>query len=462
MSEQHNPENTSSFEKNNFSDSTARKRLEFLFDPDTFAEIGELIHSDSEPVELVCGYGLVRGTPVYAFSQGGAIGEKHVYKMKKIYDLALKTGTPLVGIYDSQGLHLSQGVKVLDDCGELIFYQNNLSGVVPQISVILGTCVGSNAVLACSADYVIMSKDASFYSTPPTSYTKEDISLADAVAQAGVAHILTDDEEKALDSARQLLLMHPLNFETPTLTLDFDDEDIDTKALNDIPAELDNLDIDEIFAGIFDKENHLELLSDFGTGVSTSMETVQGTVCGVVFTKGGAITADDAVKIARMVSVWDSYNIPVITMVNTTGLAELGASSARDFAKVAQIYAEATTPKITLIIGRAYGSGYIALASRATNSDYTAAWPSAIISALAPKTAVAFLEGGRITTARSREALEEEYLKTKASALNAAREGIIDDIIEPSETRNMLLNQLLQLSCKHVEKHSKKHSNIPF
>jgi acetyl-CoA carboxylase carboxyltransferase component len=407
---------------------------------------------------------------VYAFAQdstenGGAVGKAHAAKILKVYDLALKTGAPVVGIYDSHGARVLEGAGALDAYGEMIRAANNLSGVVPQISLVLGVCAGSSAAMACGADLVIMSEKAEFFLTPPAKGEKL-AGTAGAAAKSGVAHIVEGDDKSAIEAARKLLAMLPINNLASPPVFDYDEVSGSGEALRAACEDIDNAAKKDIAAAVVDADSLIELLPDFGRKVYAAMATIGGYPSGVIVTGGDKLCANCCAKIARLVSVWDAFQIPVVTFVNTIGLdsgegTEL-CFAVRDMAKLTHVYAEATTAKLAVITGKAYGAGYVALAGKAAASDYTIAWPSAVISPLAPETAVAFSYGDRITTEHPRNLVVAEYIENEASPYEAAAGGYIDDVIDPAVTRPALMAALDLLSAKRVHKNPKKHGNIPF
>jgi len=441
----------------------ARQRIALLCDPDSFVELDGFAAVDGEPSGVVCGYGAVMGSPVYVFAQdstqnGGAVGRIHAAKIAKVYDLALKTGAPVVGIYDSNGARISEGVGALTAFGEILSRANNLSGVVPQIALVLGTCAGVGALLASSADLVIMSKKAEFFVTSPAPGDTSGAGSAGSAAEAGVAQIVCDDDESACTSARRLLCALPLNNLASPPVCDYAAPA--GQSLTALAASPESADAAAIAADVCDADSAVELLADFGKMAYTAIATMAGAPCGVVATRPGKLDADSCAKIAKVVSVCDSFQIPVLTFVNTGGFASQAVCAVRDMARLAHVYAEATTAKIAVITGEAYGAAYVALCGSA-GSDYTVAWPCATISALPPATAVAFLEGDKITADKPRAQVETEYAETQASPLAAAASGAIDDVIDPALTRPVVLAALDILSAKRVARNPKKHSNIP-
>lgn len=438
--------------------SPARERLGLLFDPDSFVELDGFALADGEPCGVICGYGSVLGSPACAFSQDGSgLGRAQSAKIAKLYDLALKTGTPVVGIYDSMGAKVAEGAGALDAYGELLLRINNLSGVVPQISLVAGTCAGSSALLACSADLVVMTEKAEFFMTPPalSADKAEGAGSAENAAKAGVAHLVAKDDAAAMDAVRRLLAMLPLNNLSAPPALDFAPP---AGSYGDLSGAA-------LAGAVCDNGSVMELLGDFASGCAyTAIATLEGATVGVV-AASGKLCAEGCNKIAKLVRLWDAFQIPVLTFVNTTGFepssqGEL-CGSVREMAKLAHAYAEATTPKAAVITDRAYGAAYLALASRAANADYTVAWPDAVISPMEPAAAVAFLHGDRISAEKTRDQAIADYEKQDASALAAARCGYLDDVILPEQTRPALVDALSILSAKRVSRNPKKHGNIP-
>lgn len=441
-------------------ESAARRRIQLLLDEDSFVEIDGMAAVCGEPAGVICGFGAVLGSPVAVFSQdisanAGAVGAVSAAKIAKVYDTAMKTGVPVVGIYDSHGVRVKEGVSSLEACGELLLRSSNLSGVVPQIALVLGTCAGTSAMLAACADFVIMSEKAEFFMANPASEKEiKGAGSAGNAAAAGVAHIVTKDDAEACEAAKKLLSMLPLNNLSAAPVAAFTEQPLnagDTAGLT---------------ASLCDAGSAVELLAGFAPKcVYAAIATMGGYPCGIIATKGRRLCDNGCAKIAKIVSVLDSFQIPVITIVDAPGMKSSAASElcggVREMAKLAHVYAEATTAKLAVITGAAYGAAYVALCGRASNSDYTVAWPGAVISALDPKTAVALLYSDKITKENPRESVEKDYVENEASALNAARLGMIDDVISPELTRPALLSALDLLSAKRVTKAPKKHGNMP-
>lgn len=453
----------------------ARKRLTALFDADSFVELDGFAKAGGESAGVVTGYGSIDGSPVFAFSQditvqNGAVGKAHAGKIKKLYDLAAKTGAPVVGIYDSNGAMLKEGNDALNAYGEMLLWQNNLSGVVPQISVIAGTCAGCAAMIALSADFVIMTEKAELFMTAPfTAKAKGEnvpgAGTAENAAKSGMAHIVAKDEDTAMEQARRIISMLPINnLSAAPICEAAAVEGVDA-ALRSAAENIENADMKALVEMIVDKDSFLELHKDFAVGAVSGFATLGGSTVGVVATTGEPICGGGCAKIARLVSICDAFQIPVLTFVNTKGFkasaqAEL-KGIVREAAKAAHVYAEATTPKVCVVMGQAYGPAYMVFAGRNANSDVTLAWPSAQISALAPETAVTMLYADQITDKNPRSAVEAKYKVEDASPFQAAADGYIEDVIDPAATRSVLISTLDMLEGKRVSKLPKKHGNMP-
>lgn len=454
--------------------SPARERLALLFDEGSFTELDAFAKAEGGSAGVVTGYGAIEGTQVFAFAQdmteaSGAVGKVQAAKIKKIYDLAVKTGAPVVGIYDSFGAALKEGNDVLAAYGEMMLWSSNLSGVVPQISVIAGTCAGSAAMLACSADLVVMSEKSEFFLTAPSIAKANGAAAAGAgsaanAAKAGVAHIVVKTAEEAVAQAKKLVSMLPQNNLSALPIFDFTAPD--AAAALQGACESGEIDAAATAEAVFDTGSVVELMAQYGEkGAYTALATLGGFTCGIAATKGGALCRKNCKKLSILMQLCDAYQIPVVTFVNTTGFladaeAEL-AGLAKYAATLAHVYAEATTPKIAVITGKAYGPAYIALAGKNANADVVMAWPSAIISALAPETAAALLYADKISAGTSLKDVEAQYIATEASPYKASADGYVDDIIDPANTRDMLISTLDMLSGKRVAKLPKKHSNMP-
>lgn len=427
----------------------ATNRLISLFDDGVFTEIDPYAKSANGDIEVVAAFGTVNGAPCYAFSQdvtvnNGAISVAQCSKIKKVYDLATKTGYPVVGIYDSNGVKLTEGFEALSAYGELVKSATSLSGVVPQISVVAGACLGTSALMANMADVVIAVKDADFYITAPSEVTAQDSS------KAGVVDIVCDEIGEALFMAKQLVALLPANNLSVAPMLDFD-----------YPATAPLLGLgtmDKILA-IADNNSTVELKADFGSNVVTALGTVAGSTVGFVAFGGDSVCPHCAYKAEAMIKLCDAFNLPVITIADTNGLVK-DAENAMLIAatKLTSAYATATCPKISVITSQAIGTAYIILAGKGANADITFAWDTAVASPLDVQGAVAFLFNDRLAAGEDRAALENEYKDTIGSAFTAAACGAIDDVFAPEETRNKIISALDMLYSKRESTIARKHS----
>ncbi len=441
-------------------DSAARTRLTYLFDEGTFTELDPFVTSGSDLSGVITAYGYVEGNPVYAFSQDinvkkGALTEAQAKKIVKIYDLAAKTGVPVVGIYDSFGADLSNGCKALNSYGELLMWMSNLSGVVPQISVVAGTCAGTAAMLAESADFVIASEDSELFAA-----SNSDIkNSAENAGKNGTAAIVAKDDKEAVEAAKNILLKLPQNNLSPVPMYEFELSEavFGTDAVSQAES-------------VCDEGSVIELSADFGKASYTALGSIGGATVGIAATNKTTdkLNSDDCTKIARFVRICDSYAIPVITLVDTEGFeanTETEVSGAvRDMTKLAHAYSEATTIKISVVTGNAYGPAFIALAGKGANADLVYALENAVISPLAPVTAVEFLEHDQLKGAddltSARNALADKYAREKANAAIAAQNGCVDNVIASSQLRDTLVNSIEIMAGKRISRLPKKHSNI--
>lgn len=442
--------------------SPARVRLQKLFDEGSFCELDALAKSGADSAEVVAGYGLIEGSPAYAFAQdsavaGGAMSKAQAAKIKKVYGLAVKTGAPVVGVYDSAGARLKEGNEMLAAFGEILRDCNALSGVVPQVSLVLGPCIGTAAMLAASADFVVMAKNAELALATDASH-----GCAKCAAENGSAHLVAETEEEAMASVRRLLALLPVNNLSAAPMSEYNDAANSAEALRaaaEAAAAGDAASARAIVNAVADENAMMEISPDFGLAFVCALATVGGASCGLVASTGGEIDAASCSKAARFVRFCDAFALPLVSFVNASGFASL-----REAAQLSHAYAEATTVKVAVVTGAAYGAAFIALAGGAANADLTIAWPGAVISSLAPETAVAILWNDRLAAmkdpAAERPQLVAEYAETAASPFEAAAQGFINDVIDPADTRACIFNALDMLAGKRVSTLPKKHSNI--
>ncbi len=415
--------------------SEARQCLERFFDAGTFVEVDRLMRDGENDVPVICGYGLVNDAPVYAFAQdksvcNGAIGKVHAAKIKTVYRLAAQNGAPLVGVFDSDGARLGEGLDAMDAIAEILATANELSGVVPQIAVITGACVGSSAMIASAADVVIAAADADYYLNVGDDNAKADVVAADA--------------DEALEKARQLLGYLPAN-------------NLSTAPVYEVQ--------EAAVAACASSQKAAEFLADAGSLFSlysdevAALARINGVVCGIVTLAGESVSCCTAARAARFVRFCDSFSLPVLTVVDAEKFECLKGAT-----RVCQAYSEATTAKVTLLTGVAYGAVYIAVAGKAAGADAVLAWDTASVSALKPETAIHILWKERLNEMKHPDvdhpALAEEYRITCCNAQLAAEHGALTDVVAPEQTRSVVSSYFEMLAGKRVSKLPKKHANI--
>ena len=412
-----------------------------FFDADSFCEIDAFAKSGDGFAEVVAGFGTVEGLPVYAFAQnsdisGGALSKAQSAKIKKLGKLALKTGAPVVGFYNSAGGRLSQGTELLAGCGEVLNLTAKLSGAVPQISVVTGTCLGTNALAAVSADFVLMTEDAKL---------SLDVSGKDADAQTnaknGNAAFIVKDSAEAVKKARELVCYLPSNNLTTA-----------PEGFSEQPTPQGSC----IVSAVVDGGSKLKIADAFGDSARIRFARLGGSVVGVVRTVGKMLDDASTEKISRFVRFCDAFSLPVITFADCAGFEDL-----RSAAKLTSAYAEATTVKISVIVGKAIGAAYIALAGTGANADMVYAFPEAVISPVNIEAAAFIMapETMKVPVEQQKETAEK-FAAENLSAYNAAQNGYADGIVEEPQLRSTLIAALDMLAGKRVPTVAKKHSTI--
>jgi acetyl-CoA carboxylase carboxyltransferase component len=473
---------------------TARERLEILLDPGSFHEL-DAFSRDNEGSALgdsvIAGWGEIAGRSVYVYAQdftvlGGSVGAVHGRKISKIMDLALASGAPVIGLNDSGGARIQDGVDALAAYGE-IFYRNCIaSGVIPQISVILGPCAGGAVYSPAITDFVFMVRGTSqmFITGPDVvkAVTREEVSL-DALGGAaihgqksGVAHFVDDDEDSTLARVRRLLSFLPGN--------NADDPPLQepTDASNRLAAELDQIvphapdeayDMQDVIRAVADDGDFLEVHAGFAPNLLVGFARLSGMVVGVVAQQpialAGVLDIDASDKGARFIRFCDCFNIPLVTLADTPGflpgISQEHGGIIRHGAKMIFAYAEATVPKISVVTRKAYGGAYIVMSSKHLRGDVNLAWPAAEIAVMGPEGAVNVLHRKELATAASPEMLRAQliadYRDRFANPYVAAARGHLDAVIAPRETRPYLIAALKALRGKRAVLPAKKHSNIP-
>lgn len=444
----------------------AKKRLDALFDAGSFVELDAFGGAG-----VVTGYGMVNQASVYAYAQepaaeGGALTVANARKIRRVYELAAKTGAPLVAVLDSKGAAVGEGAEMLTAYSDLLLGANNLSGVVPQIAWVAGTCAGAFAMLAAGCDAVVMAKDGEFFLNPPftTSQTddKKDAGTADFVAKAGLVSLVAEDDAQAADQVKKLLGYLPQN--NLSLPPMYEGKPAaDAGAAQKVMESCPGGDAKALVNALADGDSALELYAPYGENSFTMLALMGGVPVGLAGACGELHTSD-CNKLARFMQLCDAYSLPVITLLDTPGFTVTSCPGLMKAAsRLANTYAEATTVKMTLLTGQAIGAAYLALASRNAGADLVYAWPTAVISALPVQTAVEFTLHNRLSQvddpAAVRAQLAEEYADTVASPLEAAKAGLLDGILAPADTRDTLIHGLEALMDKRMNRLSKKHSN---
>lgn len=431
-------------------DTSAYKRIARLFDDGSFTEIDSYAKSGDGFAEAAAGYGTIEGCPAYVFAQnsdicGGAMSKAQASKIKKVYELAVKTGAPVIGIYDSIGGRLDEGAEMMAAYGEILCHSNNLSGVVPQIALVLGPCIGTSAIIAANADLVVMSEKGEL-----TLETSGNGASQEEAVKAGVCHVAAATEEEAIDAVRNLVAVLPSNNLSGAPVVDGAGESAVTLDCAASGADM--------IAAVADSGSFIELQKGFGEAVTAGLAQVAGATTGVVAYQG-VIDGDACSKAARFIRFCDAFAIPVVNFVDAEKFA-----SVREASKLSNAYSEATCPKVTVIAGSACGAVYIAMAGRGANADVTLAWPCATVSPLAPATGALFAWNDKLAGSENpvedRKKLIEEYKNTECTPFKAAAGGFIEDIIQPSETRAKVIANLDMLASKRVSRLPKKHANI--
>lgn len=479
---------------------TARERVELLLDAGTFVETDMFVQGETPEFGkadeqlgegVVTGYGTINGRLVYVFSQdftvyGGALGEKHSLKICKVMDMAMKSGAPVIGLNDSGGAKIQEGVNALSAYGN-IFYRNTLSsGVVPQISAIMGPCAGGAVYSPAITDFIFMVADTSkmFITGPQVikAVTGEDVSteaLGGAMTHnniSGVAHFISNDEEECLKQIRHLLSFLPQNnCEEAPRTAVVDPFVRNEELLNIVPTDPNKqYDVRDVIRGVVDGGELVEVHPYFAENVVVGFARIDGQSVGIVANQpkvlAGCLDINGADKMARFVRFCDCFNIPLVTFVDVPGFlpgtAQEYGGIIRHGAKILYAYSEATVPKITLILRKAYGGAYVAMCSRSLGADVALAWPTAEIAVMGPDGAANIIFRDEINNSDNPQEVRvrrtNEYRERFANPYIACANGLIDDVIDPRTTRSRLIQSLHMLSSKREQRPTKKHGNIPF
>jgi propionyl-CoA carboxylase beta chain len=480
---------------------TARERIDFLLDKNSFEEIGAFVTHRSRDFGLdkisypgdgvITGFGTIDGRPVYVFSQdftvfGGSLSEAHAEKICKIMDLAMKNGVPIIGINDSGGARIQEGVASLGGYAEVFWRNSMASGVVPQISAVMGPCAGGAVYSPALTDFVFMVKNTSYmFVTGPSvvktvtheNVTSEALGGASAHStKSGVAHFSSDNDAQCLLDIRRLMHYLPLNCEEKATVLESVEPDPEkAKRLESIVPENPNkpYDMKDVVRGVVDADSFLEIHEHYADNIIVGFARLDGKSVGIVANQplslAGCLDINASIKGARFVRFCDCFNIPLIVFEDVPGFLpgtdQEWGGIIKHGAKLLYAFCEATVPKLTVITRKAYGGAYDVMNSKHIRADYNVAWPSAEIAVMGTKGAVEIIFRKEITTAddsAARQAeLEKEYEQTFANPYKAAQRGYIDDVILPGETRTKLIKALHVIRNKVDSVPRKKHDNLP-
>ena len=480
---------------------TARERIGLLLDPDSFVELDMLARhrahgfgiEANRPLTdgVVTGWGTVDGRKVFVFSQdftvfGGALGEVFAEKIHKVMDLAESVGAPMIGLNDGAGARIQEGVVSLDAYGGIFSRNVKASGVIPQISVILGPCAGGAVYSPALTDFVVMVKGTShmFFTGPDVvkTVTGEDVTQEELggalthAAKSGVAQLVYDDEQTALAQVRYLLSFLPANnLEDPPYFESEDPPDRSCDGIIDLIPDAPNkpYDMKKVIAEVVDDGEFFEVNALWAMNIVCGFARVDGHVVGIVGNQpanlAGTLDIDASEKAARFVRTCDAFNVPLVTFVDVPGFLpgtdqEYGGII-RHGAKLLYAYCEATVPRVQIITRKAYGGAYVVMNSKSIGADLAFAWPSAEVAVMGAPGAVNLISRKEIEAADDVEAkrteLIAEYTERFANPYIAAERGYVDDVIDPRETRKVLARSLSMLRTKRETLPSRKHGNVP-
>jgi len=472
---------------------TARERIDLLLDSGSFVELDQFVRhrctnfgmeQEAAPGEgVVTGYGTVDGRLVFVFSQdftvvGGSLGEMHAAKICKVQDLALKMGAPLIGINDSGGARIQEAVDALSGYGRIFFRNTLASGVIPQISVIMGPCAGGAVYSPALTDFIFMVKTTSqmFITGPQVikAVTAEEVSaeqLGGAMTHntiSGVAHFAAENDEDCLSKVRYLLSFLPSNnMEEAPRTDKADSPERLEESLNTIIPDHSNqpYNMKDVIRTIVDNGEFYEVHEHYAQNIITCFARFDGRAVGIIANQpsvmAGCLDINASDKAARFIRFCDAFNMPLVNMVDVPGFLpgtsqEFGGII-RHGAKMLYAYSEATVPKVTVITRKAYGGSYIAMCSQDLGADQILAWPSGEIAVMGPAGAANIIFRGDPES----QAKTEQYIKDFANPYKAAERGFIDQVIEPAHTRPCIINALSMLESKREARPAKKHGSIP-
>ena len=480
---------------------TARERLDVLLDPNSFHEIDAFVTHRSSAFGLedqkvlgdgvVTGSGTINSRPVYVYSQdftvfGGSLSETHAEKICKIMDLALKNGHPVIGLNDSGGARIQEGVSSLGGYAEVFWRNSMASGVIPQISAIMGPCAGGAVYSPALTDFIYMVQDSSYmFVTGPNvvkTVTHEEVSSEELggasthTQKSGVAHFATPNDAVCLNEIRRLMDYLPSNCEEkPPRIVSSQPDAQKAAALDTVVPENPNkpYDIKEVIEGLVDAESFYEVQPDYAENMVTGFARMDGASIGIVANQplamAGVLCIDSSLKAARFVRFCDAFNIPLLVLVDVPGFLpgtdQEWGGIIKHGAKLLYALCEATVPKCTVITRKAYGGAYDVMNSKHIRADYNVAWPTAEIAVMGTKGAVEIIFrqeiAGSDDPVTKQAQLEQQYAQEFAHPYKAAARGFIDDVVLPSETRDRLIHAFKMSENKVDTVPRKKHDNLP-
>ncbi len=480
---------------------TARERIEYLLDEDSFSELDMLTRhgatgmglEESRPYTdgVITGFGTIDGRKVCVYSQdftvfGGALGETHGAKIHKIMDLATSTGLPIIGLNDGAGARIQEGVAALHAYGGIFRRNAQASGVVPQVSVILGPCAGGAVYSPALTDFIFMVKDTShmFITGPDVvkTVTGEDVTLEELggaqthATKSGVANFVMPDEKSVLDEVRYLLSFLPSNnLEEPPRIMTGDDPNRLCENLRDLLPLSSNqpYDMKKVITAVVDGGDYMEVHATYAQQITCGFARVDGHTVGIVANQpqilAGVLDIDSSEKAARFVRTCDAFNVPIVTFVDVPGFMpgvdQEYRGIIRHGAKLLYAFCEATVPRISIITRKAYGGAYVVMNSKSIGADLAYAWPTAELAVMGSSGAVEIVHrrdlAGSIDPLARRAELLEDYEERYATPYIAAERGIIDDVIDPADTRRVISRALDLLRGKREDLPRRKHGNVP-
>ncbi|HEX6595632.1 MAG TPA: acyl-CoA carboxylase subunit beta [Acidimicrobiales bacterium] len=479
---------------------TARERLEYLLDPDSFVEFDLLarhradgVGLDSRPYTdgVITGQGTIDGRQVFLFSQdftvfGGSLGEVFAEKVQKVMDMAVRVGAPFIGLNDGAGARIQEGVVSLVGYGGIFFRNAAASGVIPQISAVMGPCAGGAVYSPAMTDLVFMVEDTSYmFITGPDvvrTVTGEEVSLQELggatthAKRSGVAHFVAADDRECLDRVKAVLSFFPSHSgEAPPRQVPTDDPDRTTPELGDLVPVNSNqpYDMAEVIRTVVDGRELVQYAADWARNLVCGFARLDGHPVGIVANQprvlAGVLDIDSSEKGARFVRTCDAFNIPLVTFVDVPGFLpgtdqEYGGII-RHGAKLLYAFCEATVPRIQVVTRKAYGGAYVVMNSKSIGADLAFAWPTAELAVMGPHGAVEILYKREIEQAGDQDArraeLVKKYAEQYANPYVAAERGYVDDVIDPADTRPLLIKGLAMLRSKREDVPRRKHGNVP-